>query len=141
MIIPYLDYGDIICYNLSNKLLNKLQALQDRALKICYKPRMYTPSLIFHRSANIALLHKRRLNHVYNFMYKQQVNVHRLDLRKLYTRRRDAVIFKVKRPNCEKYKNNIFYIGSELWNNLPVKTRKIDSYDKFKAFQKKQMLL
>ena len=114
MIIPYLDYGDIITYNISNKYLNKLQPLQDRALKICFKPRIYTPSIILHRSANLALLHKRRLCHVYNFMYKQQTNVNRLDLRKIYTRRRDAVIFKVKKPNCEKYKHNIFYYGCEL---------------------------
>ena len=141
MIVPYIDYGDIITYNISNKYLNKLQTLQDRALKICFKPRIYTPSIILHRSANLAFLYKRRLCHVYNFMYKQQNNVNRLDLRKIYTRRRDAVIFKVKKPKCEKYKHNIFYYGCVLWNNLTVKIRKIETFEKFKVFQKKQMLL
>ena len=46
MIIPYLDYGDIIYHNLSNKLISKLPSLQDRALKICFKPRIATPALI-----------------------------------------------------------------------------------------------
>ena len=46
MIIPYLDYGDIIYHNLSNKLIDKLPSLQDRALKICFKPRIATPALI-----------------------------------------------------------------------------------------------
>ena len=78
---------------------------------------------------------------MYNFMYRQQVNVHRLDLRRIYTRRRDAVILKVKRPNCEKYKNNIFYYGSELWNKLPVKTRNIESYEEFKSLKRNQMFL
>ena len=125
MIIPYLDYGDIITYNIPDKYFTKLQTLQDRALKICYRPRIYTPSLILHRSTNIALLHKRRLSHVYNFMYKQQINVNRLGLRKIYTRKRDAVISKVKKTNCEKYKHNIFYYGCEIWNNFIVKIRKI----------------
>ena len=139
MIIPYLDYGDIITYKIPNKYFTKLQTLQDRALKICYRPRIYTPSLILHRSANIALLHKKRLSHVYNFMYKQQTNVNRLDSRKMYTRRRDAVI--IKKPNCEKYKHNMFYYGCELWNNLTVKIRKIETFEKFKAFQKKKNVI
>ena len=75
------------------------------------------PSEILQRSANVALLYKRRLSYVYNFMYKQQRNIFGLDLRKIYTRRRDAVIFKVKLPTCEKYKKNIFYFGSNLWND------------------------
>ena len=96
---------------------------------------------ILHRSAELAQLNKRRLCHVYNFMYKQQSNVNRLDLRKLFTRRRDANVFNVKRPTFKKYKNNIYYFGAILWNDLPVKTRKIETCEKFKNIQKKQMLL
>ena len=49
MILPYFDYGDIILYNFPTKISNKLQALQDRALKICYKPRNHTHVDILHR--------------------------------------------------------------------------------------------
>ena len=133
MILPFFDYGDVIYYNLSHKMSDKLQKLQVRALKICTKSIINMPLGILYRSTNTVPLEKRRLAHVYNFMYEQKCNVHRLDLRKIYTRRRDAPIFHVKRPNCEKYKNNVFYYGANLWNDLPVKTRKIDTYDKFKT--------
>ena len=121
----------------SNKMSDKLQKLQTRALRICTKSRMDMPMAILYRSTNTVSLEKRRLAHVYNFMYKQTYNVHR----KIYTRRRDAPILHVKRPKCEKYKKNVFYYGANLWNDLPVKTRKIETCEKFKTFQKKQMLL
>ena len=94
---------------------------------------------LMHRSANLAPLYKRRLCHVYNFMYKQQINVYRLDIRQIFTRRRDANIFTTKHPTCEKYKKNVYYFGA--MNDLQVKTRLIETYDQFKNFQKKQMLL
>ena len=43
-------------------------------------------------------------------MYKQKVNVHKLDLRRMpQFSGRDAPIFHIKRPFCEKYKKNVFY--------------------------------
>ena len=35
MILPYFDYGDILFINSPKKLLNKLENLQKRALKLC----------------------------------------------------------------------------------------------------------
>ena len=129
MILPYFDYGDIIYYNLSNKMSDKLQKLQIiiRALKICTTPQMNIPLALLYRSTNTVPLEKRRLAHAYNFMYKQKVNVHKLDVRRIFTRRRDAPIFHIKRPFCEKYKMNVFYYGANLWNELPVETRKIET--------------
>ena len=70
-------------------------------------------------------------------MYKQKVNVHKLDLKRIFTRRRDAPVFHIKHPFCEKYKKNVFYYGANLWNELPVETRKIETYNKFKLFKNK----
>ena len=39
----------------------------------------------------------------------------------------------------EKYKNSALYHGAILWNMLPVNIRNIDSFDSFKAHQKKAM--
>ena len=139
MISPYFDYGDIIYYNLSKKMSDKLQTLQPSALKICTKRQINIPLAIMYRSTNTVPLEKRRLAQVYNFMYKQKVNVHKLDLRRIFTRRRDAPIFHIKRPFCEKYKKKrvlLFYYGANLWNELPVETRKIETYNKFKMFKK-----
>ena len=37
------------------------------------------------------------------------------------------------------YKNSALYHGAILWNMLPVNIRNIDSFDSFKAHQKKAM--
>ena len=42
-------------------------------------------------------------------------------------------------PSCEKYKNSALYHGAISWNMLPVNIRNIDSFDSFKAHQKKAM--
>ena len=53
------------------------------------------------------------------------------------TRSRVAPLFKTVIPSCEKYKNSALYHGAILWNMLPVNIRNIDSFDSFKAYQKK----
>ena len=50
-----------------------------------------------------------------------------------------APLFKTVIPSCEKYKNSALYHGAILWNMLPVNIRNIDSFDSFKAHQKKAM--
>ena len=48
-------------------------------------------------------------------------------------------LFKTVIPSCEKYKNSALYHGAILWNLLSVNIRNIDSFDSFKAHQKKAM--
>ena len=74
-------------------------------------------------------------------MYKQAFILNRLDLRKVYTHRRDAVIFTVRRTTREEYKKHIFYFGAIIRNNLPVNVHKIKTCDRFESFQKKHTLL
>ena len=73
MILPYFDHGDIIYHNLSNKMLDKLQKLQIRALKICTKSRMNIPLELLYRSTNTVPLEKRRLAHVYNLCISKKL--------------------------------------------------------------------
>ena len=46
----------------------------------------------------------------------------------------------VKRPYCEKYKNNMFYYGACEWNKLSAEDRNIGSFLKFKNIQKLRAL-
>ena len=53
----------------------------------------------------------------------------------------DQIVWYAKctKTDCEKYKNSALYHGAILWNMLPVNIRNIDSFDSFKAHQKKAM--
>ena len=139
MILPYFDYGDILFLNSSKKLLDKLDRLQIRALKLCLKSEDDMPENIMMRSTNTAPLNKRRYAHLLNHMYKNCIDL--LDIKDVNTRARAAPVFKTIIPKCEKYKNSVLYIGAIKWNNLPVNLRNIETYDSFKNIQKRNMLL
>ena len=64
MIIPYFDYGDVIYHCSSKKLLDKLQKLQNRGLKICFGQGTNLSLHEMHVRSNLVLLHNRRIQHV-----------------------------------------------------------------------------
>ena len=138
MLLPYLDYKDIIYQGTSTKHLNKLQKLQNRGLRICFGHRNVLSIDNMHIESNLTKLQIRRTQHVYNFMFKQKSNKHLVDIRNIRTRAHDAILYNTVMPKCEKYKHNIFYYGARLWNQLPVNERKIDDYNKFKNVQKRK---
>ena len=137
MILPVMEYGDVAYDNTDVKLLEKLQVLQNRALKICINRNEHVPVIILHRECNIAKLEPRRIAHLRMFMYKQWYNEKIVNRRNICTRAHDALLFTTSKPENEKYKRNIYYKGALKWNELPVKTRNINKYESFKLNQKK----
>ena len=73
-------------------------------------------------------------------MYKNKSNCKILNTRNVRTRLHDAPVFITKKPNCEKYKANLFYNYAISWNKLAVHTRNIETYDMFKNTQKRWAL-
>ena len=141
MILPYFDYGDILFMNSPKKLLDKLDHLQKRAVKLCLKLDVIAPKDKLLTSAGLAKLSKRREAPLLNYMYKKKNCIELLDIKKVYTRARAAPLFKTIIPKCEKYKNSVLYKGAMNWNSLPVNVRNIDTFDSFKNLQKRNMLL
>ena len=139
MILPYFDYGDILFMKSQKHLLSKLDHLQKRALKMCLHITGDVPENILLTSADVAHLGRRREAHILNYMYKNKEKEELLDMKNVNTRSRVAPLFKTVIPSCEKYKNSALYHGAILWNMLTVNIRNIDSFDSFKAHQKKAM--
>ena len=131
MILPYIDYGDIIYASTNQLNLRKIQSLQNRCLKICLGLRHTTPTQILCSSAQVAPLNKRRTEHLRNYMFKNKTNDELIDSRPILTRARDGPIFKVTKPNLEIYKESCLYRGV---------IRNIDSFNTFKSIQKNWML-
>ena len=98
MILPYFDYGDILFINSPKKLLDRLDRLQRRALRICLKAGDDMPENIPLRSTSTALLEKRRFAHLMTFMYKKKTNNDLLDIKMVNTRARAAPLFKTIIP-------------------------------------------
>ena len=139
MILPVLEYGDIIYMGANHKLLNDLQTAQNRILRTCLYDNQKFNTVLFHQSCNISTLHERRLLHLNLFMYKKQNNVNIVNKRNVRTRAHDALLYLTKKTSNEKYKMNVLYAGAISWNNLLVQERNIDTYEKFKIVQKKKL--
>ena len=141
MILPYLDYADVIFDKANSTDLNKLQRLQNRCLKLCAsRDRRFSTDLA-HKLASVPFLTDRRKAHTLNFMYKRQNRRDLLNVREIRTRAHDAPLFDVIIPRCEAVKRSVCYAGSVVWNSLPPEIRNTDSYLAFKNLQKKAMLL
>ena len=125
MILPLIEYGDVLYDNSNTRLLGKLQTLQNRCLRICSYEEYHVPVIYLHEICNIARLDLRRKMHLILYMYKQQRNYDIVNMREIFTRAHDATPFVVESPNSEKYKRNVFYKGAIEWNPLTVEERKI----------------
>ena len=124
MILPVMEYGDILYDGANKRLTGKLKVLQNRCLRICLLPRQHTPTIRQHELCNIANLNMRRKMQLQLYMYKQKHNVTIGNLRNVNTRSHDDLLFTTLKPNSEKYKNNVFYKGAIAWNSLSVAIRK-----------------
>ena len=140
MILPILEYGDIIYDGANQKLLHDLQTFQNRILRTCVHRNRYTPIILLHQLCNLNKLKDRRKMHLDLYMFKQKGNVKIVNSRKVRTRAHDAILYTTIKPNNEKYKRNIFYKGALSWNNLPVVERNMENYISFKHTQKQKTL-
>ena len=107
---------------LNNKQdVEKLQKLQNRALRLCYN--VYNPRDMnvarLHELASVDMLQKRRMLQLMNMMYENRVNMNYERAVTRNTRQTDKYTFETNIVNLELYSKSPYYIGSKIWNNLP----------------------
>ena len=134
MILPLIEYSDILYEGANSILTAKLQTLQNRCLRTCVYKNYHISVNNLHDLCSIMKLDKRRTVHLKLYMFKQKENVEFVNTRQICTRAHDATLFRTNRPNSEKYKINVFYKGAIIWNSMTVNDRSIDSYDQLKKY-------
>ena len=78
---------------------DKLQKLQNRALRICLNTGPRNSRNTLHVQAEIPLLEFRRISHLRNYMYKRKENPVYIENAQVNTRRHDAVMVKSVKAN------------------------------------------
>ena len=140
MVLPYFDYADIAYEKAPGADLEKIQRLQNRALKVCLKVGRFEETETIHRRSKIPLLSNRRREHLYSFMYKRKELGVKLLRNGVGTRSADAPRFILPAPNLQCYKGSVEYSGAKAWNSLPVGYRLIPTYKAFKAKIHKELM-
>ena len=141
MILPILEYGDILYEGSNKKLKNKLQVIQNRCLRTCILPNQHIPTILLHDLCEIGKLEMRRNMHLQLYMFKQKHNMEIVNNRNVYTRAHDALLFNTHKPNSEMYKRNVFYKGAIAWNSLSVHIRKSQTYITLKDILNERIIL
>ena len=140
MVLPYLDYGDIVYSKACASELERLQRLQNRALKLCLRVTRFEETETIHRRTKVPLLCNRRKEHLLSYMYKQKDLGHGLEKSVRGTRSADAPKFVLPSPNLQCYKGSIEYSGAKAWNSLPKPLKLIPNYLSFKNKIHKELL-
>ena len=142
LILPHLDYCDIVWDSCSKKYKSKLQILQNRALRMIFRRDRNTPTTELHRMGGLRSLQERRKFHMGIFMFRATNNtlptyisdkfisanrVHEHATRSASTR---SLHIPYARTNYGK--NSISFRGAAEWNSIPNTIRTLPSLSLFK---------
>ena len=137
MIVPIIDYGNIIYAGGTETKLVKLKRSQNRGLRICLDVNGYISTVALHRLAVIPQIHVRVISNLKKYMFLQQNNDNYVVNRQINTRAHDATVYETCIPKIEKYKKGAIYCGIQVWNSLSVIERNTQNYAQYKECQKK----
>ena len=138
-VLPLTEYVSFVL-SLNTKLeIEKLQKLQNRALRMCYNvqiPKDVRTSDLHVRSRLNSLEERRKLQ-LYNIMFdlKQKGLFEKMHNRN--TRNADKYIFDTNHVNLDIYVKSPYYVGAKYWNDLPKETQNSRSKMQFKTAIKK----
>ena len=137
MILPLLEYGDVLLDSAKSETRKKLQVLQNKALRCALNMDRDTPSNTLHKEASLNKLKLRRKEHLLLHMYQISHTGSFKDWKvqstgAVRTRLSKKKLITIKKPNNEKYKKSISYRGPEAWNKLKGELQKVENYHKFK---------
>ena len=133
-VLPLTEYVSfIMCLN-NMQDVDKLQKLQNRALRMCYNiqnPRDISVKRL-HEMSCIDMLDKRRMAQLLVILYENRFKYLRQVDRPQNTRQAIKSNFEIKRVNIELYSKSPYCIGGKFWNNLPKQTQDLETKEKFK---------
>ena len=150
LIIPHIDYGDVVYDAASKKDCQMLQVIQNGFFRICCKADPRTTVLELHRRTNTPFLADHRAAHSCNIVFnglhgnsteginKMFTYVH--DTHTVNTRSSSDNIIKLPIYWLTKCQNNLSYCGTNYFNELPQNVKSADTLASFKRNMKSHIM-
>ena len=148
MILPQLEYADIIWDSCKNKHADVIQKLQNRAGRIILKisPFLHTPNQTVHKMLKWDTLACRRKQHLLQLVYKAVNGITPSYLQDMFCFKDNTYLLRsdyniaVKIPKNNYAKRMISYRGGVEFNELPVRLKRAPTLDSFKQGLKEHCL-
>ncbi len=142
LVLPAIDYGDLLYHQASARSLQSLQVVQNKFARVLLKCDRYTPSIDMHNELRIMKLDRRRHFHLSVFVFKSvkglvtesicnRIRVAYED-RGWVTRAQTRGDLYVPPVLLKLTESAFSYMAPKLWNSLPYEMRISDSLDDFK---------
>ena len=134
-VLPLTEYVNfVMCLN-NKQETDKLQKLQNKALRMCYNIQIPRDMRIgrLHEMANVDMLHKRRMLHLLGILYDNIQNYRQDRVITHNTRLAEKNNLVISRANTELYAKSPYCIGGTIWNDLPKHIQEQKTKDRFKC--------
>ena len=138
-VVPYFDYGDIFLLGINQKTIDKMQKLQNRALRICLALDERSNVNDMHNTCSINKLNERRETHLLNFVYRRAQDVNHIQEGNRELRRFDAPVLKEVKSNNKSFERSVLFRGAIAWNKQSVEDRNTANHKAFKKRQKTKL--
>lgn len=147
LILSIIDNGNVF-YDCAGKgNLDKIQKLQNRALRIVSLVPRYISNIELHKKFNVLPLHLRRARNLQKLMHNHLLqNINQIDFPwssnedntrdSMLTKLRYAPYILLKIPKSTKYKDCCTFKGPQLWLSLPLCSRLEVDPNRFKLLLK-----
>ena len=136
MILPILEYGDVFMSAATKVNRNRLQTLQNKALRIANNSDRGCDKDMLHEQSKLLKLKPRRNLHLLQYMYTRRNDPSIKKPKSNYrvqTRASSKNNFWLPKPSTEKYKQCASYMGPKMWNMLPARVQDSANSSIFKA--------
>ena len=140
MILPLIDYSDIVYATGNAGNLKKLNTLQNKAIRIIGKMRKRTNTDEKRNKLKILELKKRRLIHSLQYAYKlSQIQTQRKVHGKNTRFSKEKFILNTLPVHSDTYAKSFDYKSRVYWNNLPKSVHKLRDKKEFNCFIKRNI--
>ena len=148
LILPYLNYCNIVWGNCSITKINQLFLLQKKAIRICSQSNYLdhtNPIFKNHKSLKVEDIHTFQTS---IFMYKYTTNLLPVSFQSFFTYNADIHAYPTRRstdlhlnnPRTLLAQKSIRHHGPDIWNSLPESIKSCTALHSFKATAKKYVL-
>ena len=131
MILPSIDYGDIIYSSAIKTELNHLQSAFDRGLRTTYLNEDTINAKKLTKLAEINSLIDRREYHLELSAFKLTLEAQELDNRLIFTRLHDGKLLHTIWPKNPHFRKSLRFRQAMSWNSFHKNIRNIDNYASF----------